>query len=176
MQNLFYFVIVVLLLGGAATQFAARFDGAADAPAPKAAVAVSPPASEPRQSASGPRTVTVRKDRRGHFQVEATINGRRMDLMVDTGASVIALTRRDAQRIGVNPAPRDFTAEVRTANGTVRAAPTRLDAVEISGIVVRNVAALVVPDEALSENLLGLSFLSRLRRYEYSDGRLVLEN
>jgi aspartyl protease family protein len=118
----------------------------------------------------------VRKDHRGHFQVEASINGRRIDMMVDTGASVIALTRRDAQRIGVNPAPRDFTAEVRTANGTVRAAPARLDAVEISGIIVRDVTALVIPDEALGENLLGLSFLSRLRRYEYSDGRLVLEN
>jgi aspartyl protease family protein len=176
MQYLVFFVAVALLLGGVATQFAEKFDGTANAPAPKVAVAVSPPASEPRQAATGPRTVTVHKDRRGHFQVEASINGRRMDLMVDTGASVIALTRRDAQRIGVNPAPRDYTAEVRTANGTVRAAPARLDAVEISGIVVRDVTALVMPDEALSENLLGLSFLSRLRRYEYADGRLVLEN
>jgi aspartyl protease family protein len=174
MQNLVYLAIAALLLAGAATHFAAKFD--ATAPVPTVAAAVSRPAAEPKQAASGPRSVTVRKDRRGHFQVEASINGRRMELMVDTGASVIALTRRDAQRIGVNPAPRDFTAEVRTANGTVRAAPTRLDAVEISGIVVRDVAALVVPDEALSENLLGLSFLSRLRRYEYTDGRLVLEN
>ena len=173
MQNLIYFAIVVLCLAGAATQFAAKFDTPA---APTVATAVSRPVSEPKQSASGPRSVTVRKDRRGHFQVEASINGRRMDLMIDTGASVVALTRRDAQRIGIHPAPRDFTAEVRTANGTVRAAPARLEAVEISGIVVRDVAALVVPDEALSENLLGLSFLSRLRRYEYSDGRLVLEN
>jgi aspartyl protease family protein len=176
MQNLVYFAIVVLCLAGAATQFAAKFDTTTSASAPSAAVVVSRPASEPKQSASGPRTVTVRKDPRGHFQVEASINGRRMDLMVDTGASVIALTRRDAQRIGVNPAPRDFTAKVKTANGTVSAAPTQLAAVEIGGIVVRDVAALVVPDEALSENLLGLSFLSRLRRYEYNDGRLVLEN
>jgi aspartyl protease family protein len=176
MQYVAFFLVAALLLAGVATQFAERFDDRATAPAPKAAIAVSPPASEPRQVSTAPRTVTVRKDRRGHFQVEASINGRRMDLMVDTGASVIALTRRDAQRIGLNPAPRDFTAEVRTANGTVRAAPARLDAVEISGIVVRDVTALVVPDEALSENLLGLSFLSRLRRYEYSDGRLVLEN
>jgi aspartyl protease family protein len=176
MQYVVFFVVAALLLGGVATQFAARFDATADVPAPQVAVAVSPPAREPQQAATGPRTVTVHKDRRGHFQVEASINGRRMDLMVDTGASVVALTRRDAQRIGVHPAPRDFTVEVRTANGIVRAAPARLDAVEIGGIVVRNVTALVVPDEALSENLLGLSFLSRLRRYEYSDGRLVLEN
>src|ERR1700677_4971586 len=69
----------------------------------------------------------------------------------------------------------EFVAEVRTANGTVRAAPTRLDAVEVGDLVVRDVAAVVLPDEALSDNLLGLSFLSRLRRFEYSDGKLVLE-
>jgi len=57
----------------------------------------------------------------------------------------------------------------------VRAAPARLDKVEVGDLVVRDVAALVMPDEALSDNLLGLSFLSRLRRFEYSGGRLVLE-
>jgi aspartyl protease family protein len=65
--------------------------------------------------------------------------------------------------------------EVKTANGTVRAAPTRLDEVEVGDIVLRDVAALVLPDAALSDNLLGLSFLSRLRRFEYTDGKLVLE-
>jgi aspartyl protease family protein len=64
---------------------------------------------------------------------------------------------------------------VRTANGTVRGAPTRLDRVEIGDVVVRDVAALVLPDRALSNNLLGMSFLSRLRHFEYSDGKLVLE-
>lgn len=95
--------------------------------------------------------------------------------MIDTGASVIALTAGDAARLGIHPAQREFVMEVRTANGIVRAAPTQLDMVEVGDIVVRNVAALVLPDQALSDNLLGLSFLSRLRRFEYSDGRLVLE-
>ncbi len=63
-----------------------------------------------------------------------------------------------------------------TANGTVRGAPVRLDMVEIGGLMLRNVTAVVLPDEALSENLLGLSFLSRLHRFEYRDGRLVLED
>jgi aspartyl protease family protein len=95
--------------------------------------------------------------------------------MVDTGASVIALTASDAARLGIHPAQRDFTAEVRTANGSVRAAPARLDRVEIGDLTVRDVGAVVLPDGALSDNLLGLSFLSRLRRFEYSNGRLVLE-
>jgi aspartyl protease family protein len=95
--------------------------------------------------------------------------------MVDTGASVIALTQRDAGRLGYHPAKRDYVVAVRTANGTVRAAPVSLGMVEVGGVMVRNVDALVMPDEALSENLLGLSFLSRLRRFEYREGRLVLE-
>ena len=57
----------------------------------------------------------------------------------------------------------------------MRAAPVELDRVEIDDLVVRNVAAMVMPDGALSDNLLGLTFLSRLRRFEYSDGKLVLE-
>jgi aspartyl protease family protein len=98
-----------------------------------------------------------------------------MGFMVDTGASVIALTAGDARRLGLRPLQREFTAEVKTANGSVRAAPTQLDRVEIDGITVRDVAALVMPEGALSENLLGLSFLSKLRRFEYANGKLVLE-
>jgi len=95
--------------------------------------------------------------------------------MVDTGASLIALTATSAARLGIRPNARDFTAQVKTANGMARAARTELNRVEIDGVVVRNVAALVMPDEALSENLLGLSFLSKLRRFEYANGKLVLE-
>jgi aspartyl protease family protein len=46
---------------------------------------------------------------------------------------------------------------------------------DVGGLIVRDVEALVLPDEALAENLLGLSFLSRLKRFEYANGRLVLE-
>ncbi len=95
--------------------------------------------------------------------------------MVDTGASVIALTAADAAALGIHPAQRDFTVAINTANGIVPAAPVRLDIVEIGGVVVRDVAAVVMPDTALSENLLGMSFLSRLRRFEYAEGKLVLE-
>ena len=64
---------------------------------------------------------------------------------------------------------------MRTANGTVNAAAIELDRVEIGDLMVRDVAALVLPDGALSDNLLGLSFLSRLRHFEYTGGKLVLE-
>ena len=61
-----------------------------------------------------------------------------------------------------------------TANGTVRAARVELNRVEVGGMVVRDVKALVLPDEALGQNLLGMSFLSRLR-WQQRDGKLVLE-
>jgi aspartyl protease family protein len=121
------------------------------------------------------RSVVIEPDRQGHFRVEARVDGRRLDFMVDTGASVIALTARDAARLGIRPSRSEHTATVKTANGSVKAAPTQLRAVEVDGITVRDVPALVLPDEALSENLLGLSFLSRLRRFEYARGKLVLE-
>ena len=124
---------------------------------------------------SNSRSVIISPIGNGHFQVEGRIDGRRMDFMVDTGASMIALTARDAAMLGIHPAERDYTATVRTANGMVRAAPVQLDMVEIDDVMVRNVGAMVMPEGALSDNLLGMTFLSRLHRFEYADGKLVLE-
>ncbi len=164
-------VIVALLagLGGFLAPYADKFLNA-----PRPAQTSTAMAVTDTPSPQG-RTVTIPRDSRGHFQVNGRVDGRQLGFMVDTGASVIALTATDAARLGIRPASREFTAEVKTANGTVRAARTQLNRVEIDGITVRDVAALVVPDEALSENLLGLSFLSKLRRFEYANGKLVLE-
>jgi aspartyl protease family protein len=126
-------------------------------------------------SSSDSREVVIPPGANGHFQVEASVDGRRMNFMVDTGASLIALTERDAAMLGIHPAESEYVAMVRTANGTVRAAPVELDMVEIDDIVMHNVSAIVLPDGALSDNLLGLSFLQRLHRFEYADGKLVLE-
>jgi len=146
-----------------ATQMTGRRDAAAGVAAPAA------------MPATDSRSVVIPPSGNGHFHVEGAIDGRRLNFMVDTGASVIALTERDATMLGIHPAERDFVASINTANGTVRAAPVELGIVEIEDLVVHDVAAVVLPDGALSENLLGLSFLSRLRRFEYSEGKLVLE-
>jgi aspartyl protease family protein len=122
-----------------------------------------------------PRSLSIPRDARGHFQAEGRIDGQRIDFMVDTGASVIALNERSAARFGLRPSRGDYNATVSTANGTIKAARTRLAMVELGGLIVRDVDAMVLPDEALSENLLGLSFLSKLKRFEYAGGRLVLE-
>jgi aspartyl protease family protein len=126
-------------------------------------------------ASSGARTLSIPRDFRGHFATEGRIEGQRIAFMVDTGASVIALNESSAARFGLRPVPNQYTARVSTANGTIKAAPTRIAMVEIGGLVVRDVDAMVLPDEALSENLLGLSFLSKLRRFEYANGTMVLE-
>ena len=121
------------------------------------------------------RSLSIPRDARGHFQTEGRIDGQRIGFMVDTGASLVALNEKSAARFGFRPSRGDYNATVQTANGTIKAARTRLAMVELGGIIVRDVDAMVLPDEALSENLLGLSFLSKLKRFEFANGRLVLE-
>jgi aspartyl protease family protein len=133
-------------------------------------------ATTPGGSAStDSRSVVVRPNRQGHFQVEGRIDGRRLSFMIDTGASVIALTADDAASLGLHPAQHDFRALMQTANGKVYAAPVELNLVEIEDVAVHHVPAIVMPPAALAGNLLGMSFLSRLHRWEFADGRLVLE-
>jgi aspartyl protease family protein len=138
-------------------------------------MAAQPAAAAVEATPSNSRSVVVRPGRNGHFEVDGRVDGRFMKFMVDTGATVIALSETDAAMLGIHPSQREFSALVKTANGTVRAAPTRLSMVEIQDLVVRDVDAVVLPDTALSDNLLGLSFLARLSRFSYSDGELVLE-
>jgi aspartyl protease family protein len=140
-----------------------------------ATATVAPDRGAPAPETTGRGTVLIRRDDHGHFRIDGLIDGRRMTFLVDTGASLISLTEKDAARLSIRPTRSEYTAEVRTANGSLHAAPTRLPTVEVGSITLRDVPALVLPDSALSENLLGLSFLSRLKRFEYSNGRLLLE-
>jgi aspartyl protease family protein len=172
MRQIIILASVVLVVGATVPKLIDKFGLPAKGGSSQHALAAVP---APSPTPSSYRTVTVGPDRQGHFRVEARVEGRRLDFMVDTGASLIALTARDAERLGVHPAQSEFTARVGTANGVVKGAPVRLASIEVGGLVVREVQALVLPDEALSENLLGLSFLSRLRRFEYARGKLVLE-
>jgi aspartyl protease family protein len=144
---------------------------------PKASATVAPkvapaPVEAPVQSSD--RTFSIPRDGRGHFATEARIDGQRIAFMVDTGASVVALNQSSAARFGLRPIPSQYTATVTTANGTLKGAPARLAMIEVGGLILRDVDAMVLPDEALSENLLGLSFLSRLKRFEYANGQMVL--
>ncbi len=130
-------------------------------------------AARPSQSLNTRRMI-LEADPRGHFLVDASVNGRKVAAMVDTGASTVALGAETARRLGINPPKSAYTVPVSTANGIVEAANVTLSEVRVGGIRVRNVAALVVPDGLLEVNLLGMSFLSRLSKFELSGPRLVL--
>ena len=128
----------------------------------------------PVSSASSARNLVLNKGRHGHFEVEARVDGRRIAFLVDTGASMIALRESDARKVGIYPRAADYTVKVSTANGMTKAAWADLRTVEVGDILVRNVRALVQPDAALGVNLLGMSFLSRVR-WTHERGKLVLE-
>lgn len=116
----------------------------------------------------GERAVRIRKRRDGHFAATATVNGTAMTLMVDTGASTVVLKPADAAKAGIDVNTLRYTAAVRTANGTTYAAPVRLNAVSIGPIEIRDVEALVAKPGNLNESLLGMSFLRRLRSFDFS--------
>jgi aspartyl protease family protein len=169
-------VIPVAIVALVACAIVPRYAGKILAPSREAAaVVVVHPPSAAQSSAAGSRSVVIAPSRGGHFRVSGRIDGRRVDFMVDTGASVIALKPEDAAMLGIRPAGRDYIGMVGTANGTVRVAPVQLGTVEVDDLEVHNVAAMVMPSGALNENLLGLSFLRRLRRFEFANGKLVLE-
>jgi aspartyl protease family protein len=171
MRNIMIFAAVMAVLGTAMAQMADKMTAT-----PALANAVSRQVTPLETSASNAfRSISIPRDARGHFQTEGRIDGQRIGFMVDTGASVIALNEKSAARFGLRPSRGDYNATVSTANGTVKAARTRLAVVDVGGLVVRDVDAMILPDEALSENLLGLSFLSKLKRFEYANGRMVLE-
>jgi aspartyl protease family protein len=164
-------LITAAILAGLGT-FMAQM---ADRMTPAAATIARPAEPVAMAAQIGTRSVSIPRDGRGHFATDGRIEGQRIHFMVDTGASVIALNESSAAQFGLRPTPGQYTAMVNTANGIIKAAPTRLAMVEIAGLIVRDVDALVLPDESLSENLLGLSFLSKLKRIEYANGQMVLE-
>ena len=171
MRNLMIFAAVMVVLGTIMAQTADKMTGATPALAGTSRNA----ASTETVGQAGVRSLSIPRDPRGHFLTEGRIDGQRIGFMVDTGASVVALNETSAARFGLRPSPGDYKSSVTTANGTIKAARTRIAMVELGGLVVRDVDAMVLPDEALSENLLGLSFLSRLKRFEYANGQMVLE-
>lgn len=123
---------------------------------------------------SNGRTVEIKSGGNNHYFASADVNGRKIDVMVDTGASMVALTHEDARRLALSPRDSDFTLQVQTANGVSRFAPVTLDRVAIGGIEVRGVQAAVAEPGRLSTTLLGMSFLSRLQRVDMRAGVMVL--
>lgn len=118
--------------------------------------------------------VRLKADARGHFVFGAAVNDRAASFMADTGATLVVLTYEDAARLGLSPQSLDFSGRVETANGVSRVAPVTLDRVRVEDITVRDVSALVAESGALGTNLLGMSFLGRLKSFQMQGSELIL--
>lgn len=117
--------------------------------------------------------VSIRKSPDGHFWTDGRANSATVKFLIDTGASVVALTPEDARRAGHNPRNMTFDVPVNTANGQIFAARVTLDSLTIGAVTVRNVEALVIP-KGLSVSLLGMSFLGRLQKVEATQSMMIL--
>ena len=120
--------------------------------------------------------VELRAGENGHFITRVAINGAPITFMVDTGSSTVALSQSDARRAGFRLENLNFNTDVSTANGMVKAARVKIDRIEIGGIRMEHVDGVVMPKDALSGSLLGMTFLSRLRSFEVREGILYLRD
>ena len=135
-----------------------------------------PPTPEPAKASGAEegRMVEIAADGGGQYSTDVVINGAIVHMLVDTGATNVALSADTAQRLGLPLSEASYTAFVHTANGVARAAPVILPAVSVGDIYVPAVQGLVLERRAGHVDLLGMSFLKRLSSVEQRSGRLVL--
>lgn len=118
--------------------------------------------------------IVIHANREGHFATRAKINEEDALIMVDTGATLVALSYETAEDIGLNISQGDFSSVARTANGITKVAHVELDEIRIGDIVINDLKAVVAEPGKLEVNLLGMNFLSKLKRFEFSGRKLVL--
>lgn len=122
-----------------------------------------------------PGQVSLRADSDGHFRVEARVGGRIVPMLVDTGATVVALSFEDGEKLGLIRRGDYMDVRMSTANGVAGAKRVTLQDVRIGSVKVDDVAAVVMSPGAMDGSLLGMSFLGRLRKVETGRGRMTFE-
>jgi aspartyl protease family protein len=128
----------------------------------------------PGRAAGRGRTVELARANTGDFRVGTEVNGVRVAMVLDTGASSVVLTHDAAKAAGLPTEFIKYSVNVETANGHTLAAPVTLDRIAIGGIVEREVAALIAQPGQLKTSLLGMSFLNRLQSWEVRGGRVMM--
>lgn len=128
----------------------------------------------PGHAATRGRMVEIARGQTGNFVVVTQVNGARMPMILDTGASSVVLTHEAAKAAGLPLEVLTYTVNVDTANGRTRAAPVTLQSIGVGNIVERDVTALIAQPGQLRQSLLGMSFLNRLEGWEVRGDRLVL--
>ena len=126
------------------------------------------------QGSNDNNIVAVTADNRGQFSISATVNGTYVEMILDTGATQVVLTEIDARRVNINTDELNYSVPVKTASGTTRMAPVRLDDVSVGSITVSSVRALVAKPDDLATSLLGMSFLKSLSSFEIRGDQVIL--
>ena len=120
------------------------------------------------------RSVEIVRGRGGDFQVAAQVNGTRVAMVLDTGASTVVLTQDAAKAVGRPLELLSYDVQIDTANGRARAAAVTIDRIVVGEIVERSVPALVAQPGQLRVSLLGMTFLNRLQSWEVRGDKLVM--
>jgi aspartyl protease family protein len=115
----------------------------------------------------------VPMSRDGHFWVRATINGVERRMLVDSGATVTALSQATASAAGIDAKPSPFPMLIRTANGTISAETGDIPEMRMGNIVARDLAVVVSPAFG-NADILGMNFLSRLKSWRVEGRTLIL--
>ncbi len=161
---------ILTIVAGVTVNYLGQFTAGKGAPATKVREAA---AVENDAGGDDGWTTTIPVSANGHFYVDTIIKSTRVRFMVDTGASRVSLSMEDARRVGIRLRDSDFNAVSRTANGLSRAATFNLDSIRLGDNWVYDVPASVTEGNH-HMSLLGMSFLSRLRKFEISNRHLVL--
>jgi len=142
---------------------------AAAAPAPAAPMPLAAPVQR-----LGYGREELAADAGGQYRARVEMDGTSIPMLIDTGATTVALTYADAAKIGYAPAPADYTVPVQTANGLANAAPLKLREVRLGTLLVSDVPALVLPRDIAGTSLLGMTFLKKLGGFEIASDKLVM--
>lgn len=177
LKNALFFALAALIIGASVPSLfppAAHFF---DAPGPQHDAAPAPEiqGQAATRGGSGFGEASIAADAGGQFRTSALIEGQSVDVMVDTGATLVAITAETAERLGVSVDPAAPKWRVNTANGVSLVSPVTLRRVSVGDVEMVNVEAVVMPSGATTMNLLGASFLKRLASVEQRDGTLVLK-
>jgi clan AA aspartic protease (TIGR02281 family) len=142
---------------------------AQDSAKPAAEASPAPAEAQPQVAIN---TLVYHANRQGHVLLDAVVNGTPVRFMVDTGATLVALTLKDAAAAGIARYQLDYSGRASTASGEARFAPVRLREVRLGQLAIDDVPAAVI--ENLGTSLLGMSFLKRMQSYEMRDGTLTI--
>lgn len=111
----------------------------------------------------------------GHYWVEMAVNNTPINFIVDTGASFVTLSHKDAESLYLYISENDYTHSFNTAGGMINMAEVNIDRLSVGSIDVYNVKAYVAPKGMLSVSLLGMNFLNKLESFEFRDKELLFQ-